>query len=277
MTAMRHLWTLVQVSRPGLYHLTASGYLLPGLGDPWSVATWNGLIGLFFVVFPLNVLVYSMNDLKDVDIDKLNPRKGGLHGARASASELRLCMGFSVAACFVCLPIITGDFMWSLKWNVTCVLVNGVYNFGPQLSRVAWLDLLPPLGYLGTIALGCKMLDRPYLAPWVWCYIAFMIIRTQLWLQRMDIDADAKLGKRTTAVYAGSRATVVAILANFVAEAIAAHVGGCFPGQLWCFWSFGVLMLELFTGITQITMVLMFLGGLGVCVPFCQCQLFATV
>merc|ERR1719337_434030 len=104
-------------------------------------------------------MVYGMNDYADVDIDKQNPRKGGLHGAQASESDLLLCVILGVGSCIALAPMVTGDLLWSLVWNVFAIGSNWFYNFGPRLSRVPFLDMIPPLGYLLITPLASKVMD----------------------------------------------------------------------------------------------------------------------
>src|SRR5258708_37045112 len=79
---------LLQVSRPGLWSTTALFYLMPlGRADLlYSSKLW---LGLFFVLFPLGILLYGVNDIVDAETDALNPRKGTfLFGARGGREQL---------------------------------------------------------------------------------------------------------------------------------------------------------------------------------------------
>src|SRR5216684_5689078 len=83
---------LIQVSRPGLWTTTALFYLMPlGHRDVFHYATF--WLGLFFVLFPLGLLLYGANDIVDAEADRYNPRKGtflfGSRGAREQLAALR--------------------------------------------------------------------------------------------------------------------------------------------------------------------------------------------
>src|SRR5216683_7894104 len=76
---------LLQVSRPGLWSTTALFYLMP-LGRADFLHSGKLWLGLFFVLFPLGLVLYGVNDIVDAETDALNPRKGtfmfGSRGAR---------------------------------------------------------------------------------------------------------------------------------------------------------------------------------------------------
>jgi len=254
---MRFLQTLIQVSRPGFFHLTAIPFALPTFRDPSVLLSSQGIMGLLFVLLPLNLLVYSFNDYKDIDIDRVNPRKGGVHGAQASESDLRVCMIMSVLALLVLMPLLTSDLVWSLKWNLGCILVNWVYNFGPQLSRVPILDMFPPLGYLSTCLLAPKVLGIPNLDSWVYYYLGVVVFRTQLWLQRMDVNEDRSVGKFTTAVFVGSTPAAVGVILFLTTELAMSHSRGCTPSMVFAVYSMLVHGVELAICQKHVTMLLM--------------------
>ncbi len=83
---------LLQVSRPGLWSTTALFYLMP-LGRADILHSGKLWLGLFFVLFPLGILLYGVNDIVDAETDSLNPRKGtfmfGSRGGREQLSALK--------------------------------------------------------------------------------------------------------------------------------------------------------------------------------------------
>src|SRR3984893_1925669 len=83
---------LTQVSRPGLWSTTALFYLMP-LGHGNFVRLWAFWLGLIYVLVPLGLLLYGVNDIVDAEADVYNPRKGtflfGSLGAREQLAALR--------------------------------------------------------------------------------------------------------------------------------------------------------------------------------------------
>src|SRR5258706_6561633 len=94
--AKRTVWSglvfLTQVSRPGLWTTTALFYLMP-LGHRAFFRSWIFWVGLFYVLAPLGLVLYGVNDIVDAEADVYNPRKGtflfGSLGAREQLAALR--------------------------------------------------------------------------------------------------------------------------------------------------------------------------------------------
>src|SRR5215470_19595618 len=83
---------LLQVCRPGLWTTTALFYLMP-LGHSINFSSAKFWVGLTYVLIPLGFVLYGVNDIFDVEADRLNPRKGtflfGSLGRREQPAALR--------------------------------------------------------------------------------------------------------------------------------------------------------------------------------------------
>src|SRR4051812_18688692 len=66
---------IIQVARPGFWLTTIWFYMLPLARRHvfYSVEFW---VGLFFITFPLGLLIYGWNDIMDFGNDRENRRKG---------------------------------------------------------------------------------------------------------------------------------------------------------------------------------------------------------
>src|SRR5882762_8270784 len=92
----RTIWSelvfLTQVARPGLWTTTALFYLMP-LGHRAFLRSSIFWIGLFYVLVPLGLALYGVNDIVDAEADVYNPRKGtfffGSLGAKEQLAALR--------------------------------------------------------------------------------------------------------------------------------------------------------------------------------------------
>src|SRR5260370_1949525 len=120
---------LLQVSRPGLWSTTVMFYLMP-LGRADLLHSGKLWLGLFFVLFPLGILLYGVNDIVDAETDALNPRKGtfmfGSRGGREQLSALK----WQIAA--VQIPFVAAFYFFVgpriLWWYAILLLAGGLYN-----------------------------------------------------------------------------------------------------------------------------------------------------
>ena len=62
----------------------AAGYVIVS-----HQASWLLLIGTLYFLIPYNLMMYGVNDVFDYESDILNPRKGGLEGAKLAKSQHR--------------------------------------------------------------------------------------------------------------------------------------------------------------------------------------------
>jgi 4-hydroxybenzoate polyprenyltransferase len=141
---------IIKASRPGLWLTAVWFYLLP-LGQRnvfHSVAFW---LGLFYVTFPLGLIIYGWNDIADADIDSFNPRKGTfLFGARGSHEQLRrLPVQIALVQAAFAAILIYLDGARILLWFLGLVLFTAIYNF-PRcgLKSHPPFDILNQAGYL---------------------------------------------------------------------------------------------------------------------------------
>ena len=174
--------TLITVSRPYFWLVTAWLFLLPTGRRPEVFASTRFWCGLGYCALPLNVLVYLMNDLADVALDAANPRKGGITGARMQEAELRALVPWAAAMQAPFLLVIGGwcGYAWTACWFAAVFGINWCYNHGPRLSgRMAPLDLLCPCGYMLVIPLSCALCELPSPPPAAWAHTVLFVVRTQ--------------------------------------------------------------------------------------------------
>ncbi|WP_420320573.1 UbiA family prenyltransferase [Flagellimonas sp.] len=218
---MRRLLLDLKISRPGLWFPTIWIYLVPfsnqeGYLD--SVLFWMGLI---FVTFPLNYLVYGLNDYNDYEADSINSRKGNyLFGARLKKSELRPIIGritFVILPFFMVFTFLSGTKMFLLL--CVMVLVNIVYNFRPfRLKERPPFEIFIQSGYVLT-AFFCIELNGLPALPWeTVVYLALFAFQAHIAGEIMDIEPDRKAGKVTTAILLGRKKTKILMLCLLVLE-----------------------------------------------------------
>jgi 4-hydroxybenzoate polyprenyltransferase len=215
-------WFRLQVSRPGLWFQTVWLYLLPTAGRPELLESGRFWLGLAWVCYPLNLLVYGWNDIVDQEVDRLNPRKGSwIFGARGTPAQLARLPRW------IALVIVASSLSLAFLEPRTILLVvgmvglNAAYNAPRRgLRSRPPLELLNQLGYLLVLPLGSWLNEIPAV-PWSAVgYLALFCTHAHLIGEVMDVAPDREAGRRTTATVLGVRATKALVLALVVAEGV---------------------------------------------------------
>jgi 4-hydroxybenzoate polyprenyltransferase len=217
---------LVQVSRPGLWSTTALFYLLPlGRADlAHSSRLWLGLV---FVLFPLGLLLYGVNDLADAEADQQNPRKGTyMFGSRGAREQLAALKWQIVVAQLPFLAV----FYWLvgpriLWWYAILLLAVGLYN----APRFGWkshppFDVLIQASYLLVFVLS-SWLNRAPQPPWQsFLFGALFAMHSHVFGEVMDIEPDRLTGRQTTATLIGRVPAKFAIAAFLMIETVLVQI-----------------------------------------------------
>ncbi|MBV1924348.1 MAG: UbiA family prenyltransferase [Flavobacteriaceae bacterium] len=205
-TLLKHL----KISRPGLWFPTIWIYLVPF--DLTSHFWMEPLfwVGLFFVMFPLNYLVYGLNDYNDVKADAINDRKGNyLFGARFSQNELSnipINITIILAPFIIYFTYLSGYKMLLLL--LFMVIINILYNFKPfRIKERPPFEICIQVGYVFT-AFFSVVLNDLEMIPWqTILYLTLFAFQAHIAGEIMDIEPDIKANKKTTATLIGRKKT----------------------------------------------------------------------
>jgi len=211
----------LKISRPGLWFPTIWIYLVP-----FSIEThfWENSVfwlGLAFVTFPLNYLVYGLNDYNDFKADQVNQRKGNfLFGAKSTKKQLAL---IPLKTTFILLPfiiiftILSGYKMLLLL--LFMIVINILYNFKPfRIKERPPFEIAIQIGYVFTAFFSIVLNDLQML-PWqTILYLSLFAFQSHIAGEIMDIEPDIKAGKKTTATLIGRKNTKFLMLAFLFIE-----------------------------------------------------------
>lgn len=223
---MKLLKTLLhdlKISRPGLWFPTIWIYLVPfNLEDNFweSNLFW---IGLFFVTFPLNYLVYGLNDYNDKEADDFNERKGNyLFGAKSNKKQLSTIPKKIVIICMpfiVWFTLISGYKMLLLL--LFMIVINIIYNFKPfRIKERPPFEICIQVGYVFTAFFSISLNNLNQL-PWqTVLYLTLFAFQAHIAGEIMDIEPDLKAKKRTTATIIGRKKTKLIMLLLLVIETL---------------------------------------------------------
>lgn len=212
----------IKISRPGLWFPTVWIYLVPFSGQDAFWKTFPFWVGLLFVTFPLNYLVYGLNDYNDVNADAVNKRKGNfLFGANATKEQLQ---GLLKNIALVVFPFVlwftyvSGFLMFLLL--VFMVLINLVYNFKPfRIKERPPFEIFIQVGYVTTALFSIQLNSLPEL-PWqTLVYLALFAFQAHIAGEIMDIEPDILAGKKTTAGILGRKKSKILMTGIVLLEA----------------------------------------------------------
>jgi len=206
----RSIWSqlvfVTQVSRPGLWTTTALFYLMP-LGHGAFVRSWNFWVGLVFVLIPLGLALYGVNDIVDAEADVYNPRKGtflfGSLGAKEQLAALRWEIAISQLPFLALFLFLIGPKV--LFWYAALALAVTLYNS----PGVGWkgrppFDVLIQASYLLVFVLSSWLNQVPQL-PWqTLLFGALFAMHSHVFGEVMDIVPDQRSGRHTTATEIGA-------------------------------------------------------------------------
>ena len=206
----RTLWSelvfLTQVSRPGLWSTTALFYLMP-LGHAAFVRSWTFWVGLVFVLLPLGLVLYGVNDIVDAEADIYNPRKGtflfGSLGAKKQLAALPWEIVVSQLPFLALFVFLIGPKVW--LWYAGLALAVSLYNS----PRAGWkgrppFDVLIQASYLLVFVLSSWLNHVPQL-PWpTFVFGALFAMHSHVFGEIMDIVPDQRSGRHTTTTQIGA-------------------------------------------------------------------------
>ena len=175
-------------------------------------------LGLFFVLFPLGLVLYGVNDIVDAETDALNPRKGtfmfGSRGAREQLAALKWHIAaVQVPFAVVFYYVVGSRILW---WYALLLLAVGIYN----APGIAWkgrppFDVLIQASYLLVFVLSSWLNGVPQL-PWqTFLFGALFAMHSHVFGEVMDIEPDRMSGRHTSATLIG-RVRAKFLIAGFL-------------------------------------------------------------
>ena len=196
-------------------------YLVPFGNEPefWKQSLF--WIGLVFVTFPLNYLVYGLNDFNDVKADAVNERKGNfLFGAKFSKAQLQkipLKIAIVIVPFIVYFSVIAGWKMLLLLMFM--IVINILYNFKPfRFKERPPFEIFIQVGYVFVAFFSVVLNNLPSL-PWqTTMYLSFFAFQAHIAGEIMDIEPDILSQKKTTATLIGRKKSKIVMLLLLLVE-----------------------------------------------------------
>jgi len=176
------------------------------MNDIWEfIPFW---IGLLYVSFPLNFMVYGWNDMVDLEIDADNPRKDSYwFGAKGTQEQLSSLWKPILIVQLLFFPVIYYFIgLLAIPIFVAFFVVNSLYNLPKHGFRSKPpLELICQIGYLLIAPLSIYLNAATHL-PWqTYLYLFLFALQSQLIGEVMDIEPDRKSGRSTSATVLGMK------------------------------------------------------------------------
>lgn len=205
------------ISRPLFWSWTGLAYLA-GLG---SFSNFNlvAIAELILFLFPLNFLLYGINDVYDRESDKRNPRKGGLQGVVLAEREFVAVKKISLAVATLFLAISVSSLnIGHFVLSVLFVAASFIYSHGYfRFKEIPFIDsILSAVIYLLPIAIAYSLHEPIGDVPYKFFILGAPLVGAHAITALVDSDADKAARMRTTGIFLGERKTIIFSLLTFV-------------------------------------------------------------
>lgn len=211
----RQLWL---AARPALW-VNTLGVAVTGLWLAGQLWTWDArwLALLAYLSYPYNLLIYGLNDLADAAEDALNPRKGGLQGARLAGPDRRPVLAALLLSNLLCLVVLAA--LLPPRATATLLLALALfvaYSLPPlRLKARPFLDSLSNAAYALPVLLPALIFGAR-LPWWAFAALALFSVGKHALDAVQDLELDARAGLSTIATTLGARGTALWALLWFL-------------------------------------------------------------
>ena len=179
--------------------------------------------GLFYVCFPLNFMVYGWNDMADYEVDQCNPRKDSfLFGAKGTKEQLSELPPWIAGSQLFLLPLLFSE---NGLYILLLFLMFCACNFLYNKEKNGWrtrppLELFIQFAYVLVVPMSILINDATAVSWAAYAYLGLFSMQSHLIGEVMDIEADKKGGRQTTATVIGIKKTKLLIILVVLLETV---------------------------------------------------------
>ncbi|MEA2972167.1 MAG: UbiA prenyltransferase family [Actinomycetota bacterium] len=211
---------------------TTLAVVLLGAASVSPALPWATAAVLVIVAVGFHVYFFVSNDVIDLPVDRLEPRRAVSPLVRGTISR-GAALAIALGAVPVTLAVAGAGPGGARAWwaLIVCFALMTVYNLLNKRTSVPWLlDLVQGVGWAAFFLYGAA--TRGSWTPLTWWsaafWVGFMVLANGVHGALRDVANDARCGARTTAIAMGARADAdgrVVLPRGVVAYAWALHVG----------------------------------------------------
>jgi len=200
------------ISRPAAWTWT-TGMFLVGMGN-FSNFTIISVIEFLFMLFPINFLIYGLNDIYDKKSDRSNPYKDGIQGTKVKEKEVKQIKTISIiiSISFFLVSLFSKN-IWNILASGLLILGAYVYSAPPiRLKSKPIIDsIFGGIGYFVPALIAFTTYNTIDKVPWIYLILALPLIGGHLIFALRDINYDKKAKIKTTGVILGKRKTMIIV------------------------------------------------------------------
>lgn len=208
---------LLTISRPLAWIWTIGAYLL-GMGN-FSNFTILSFVEFLFMFFPINFIVYGLNDVYDKRSDRINKYKDNLQGAKIKENEIKtiksLCLILSLV--FIIISIISKN-LEHMILSSSLILLAYVYSVPPiRIKSKPPIDsFFGSIGYLIPILIAFTTHSSISEIPLNYLLLIFPLMAGHAIFALRDLRYDKKTSTRTIGVYLGRTKTLIFAISMYL-------------------------------------------------------------
>jgi len=218
------IWLWIKISRPGTWAILPLIFIL-GFTDSKAILSWQSLLQIIALGFPLELFINGVNDIYDIDSDTKNPRKNNfwlgtaLDRKNIKKATLASLVGFVIT-------LLAGLFTLNLEniiWLSIGLIFGFIYSVPPIRLKERPVIGLPSyaVGFLSAYFMGFSFNGSFFEAGWKPWVLSLLVVALGCIAFLADYSADLLAKQKTIATRLGRRLTSVIAQFSYIIVLVA--------------------------------------------------------
>jgi 4-hydroxybenzoate polyprenyltransferase len=224
MNILRTLWLWIKISRPGTWAILPLIFIL-GFTDSKAILSWQSVLQIIALGFPLELFINGVNDIYDIDTDTKNPRKNNFW--LGTALDRKNIKKATIASLFgFLITFATGLFTLNLEniiWLSIGLIFGYIYSVPPIRLKERPVVGLPSyaFGFLSAYFMGFSFNGSFLEAGWKPWVLSLLVVALGCIAFLADYSADLIAKQKTIATRLGRRLTSVIAQISYIVVLVA--------------------------------------------------------
>lgn len=244
---MNALKTLIKISRPRFWLYLGGTYLVGysiGVTEPDQFHRPEFLLHLLYFLIPANIFLYGINDLSDRDTDAHNAKKGDKEHRLQEKNKRLLILAVVISGLLGLALFAFSSSRFETFFLGGFLVLATLYSVKPmRLKARPILDFVSNILYALPGFLGYMQLRDNVPETLVFIALFSWPMAMHLFSAIPDIEADAKAGVKTTAVWLGKEKSLILCSALWAVFCISAILIGSYQPNIYCLFAYPLIPL----------------------------------